>query len=124
MPKPRKHSPKGLVQRHDCSNLEAEDLGADVRTRADSLCLQPGRTRPELPVGVVRDPSGQHRVLAPDQEELVARPEPPGPLDMHRQIAEVAGHHALAAAMSFMTTSAPELERLESERRAEARRES
>lgn len=45
-------------------------------------------------------------------------------LDMHRLIAEQAGHHALAAAMNFMTTDAPELERLESERRAEARRES
>ena len=43
-------------------------------------------------------------------------------LEMHRLIAERAGHHALAAAMSFMTTEAPELERLESERRAEARR--
>lgn len=45
-------------------------------------------------------------------------------LDMHRLIAERAGHHALAAAMNFMTTEAPELERLESERRAEARRDS
>ncbi len=45
-------------------------------------------------------------------------------LDMHRLIGEQAGHHALAAAMNFMTTEAPELERLESERRAEARRES
>lgn len=44
-------------------------------------------------------------------------------LDMHRLIGEQAGHHALAAAMNFMTTEAPELERLESERRAEARRE-
>jgi thymidylate synthase ThyX len=44
-------------------------------------------------------------------------------LDMHRLIGEQAGHHALAAAMSFMTTEAPELERLESERRAEARRQ-
>ena len=44
-------------------------------------------------------------------------------LEMHRQIADVAGHHALAAAMNFMTTEAPELERLESERRAEARRD-
>jgi thymidylate synthase ThyX len=44
-------------------------------------------------------------------------------LDMHRLIAEQAGHHALAAAMSFMTTEAPELERLESERRAERRRD-
>ncbi|WP_420450297.1 FAD-dependent thymidylate synthase [Ilumatobacter sp.] len=43
-------------------------------------------------------------------------------LEMHRLIAEQAGHHALAAAMDFMTTEAPELERLESERRAEARR--
>ena len=45
-------------------------------------------------------------------------------LEMHRQIAEKAGHRALAAAMSHMTTEAPELERLESERRAEARRNS
>jgi thymidylate synthase ThyX len=45
-------------------------------------------------------------------------------LDMHRLIAGQAGHHALAAAMSFMTTEAPELERLESERRAERRRDS
>ncbi len=43
-------------------------------------------------------------------------------LEMHRLIAERAGHHAVAAAMSHMTTEAPELERLESERRAEARR--
>ncbi len=43
-------------------------------------------------------------------------------LDMHRLIAEQAGHRALAEAMNFMTTEAPELERLESERRAEARR--
>ena len=43
-------------------------------------------------------------------------------LDMHRLIGEQAGHRALAEAMSFMTTEAPELERLESEQRAEARR--
>jgi thymidylate synthase ThyX len=43
-------------------------------------------------------------------------------LEMHRLIAERAGHRAIAAAMSHMTTEAPELERLESERRAEARR--
>lgn len=43
-------------------------------------------------------------------------------LEMHRLIAEKAGHKAVAAAMSHMTTEAPELERLESERRAEARR--
>ncbi len=43
-------------------------------------------------------------------------------LEMHRLIAEKAGHTAIAAAMSHMTTEAPELERLESERRAEARR--
>jgi thymidylate synthase ThyX len=43
-------------------------------------------------------------------------------LEMHKQIAETAGHHAIAAAMSHMTTEAPELERLESERRAEAKR--
>jgi thymidylate synthase ThyX len=44
-------------------------------------------------------------------------------LEMHRLIAEQAGHRAVAAAMSHMTTDAPELERLESERRAEARRQ-
>ncbi len=45
-------------------------------------------------------------------------------LEMHRLISEHAGHHAIAAAMNHMTTEAPELERLESERRAEARRDS
>lgn len=44
-------------------------------------------------------------------------------LEMHRLIADGAGHHAVAAAMTHMTTEAPELERLEAERRAEARRE-
>ncbi|MEL6892678.1 MAG: FAD-dependent thymidylate synthase [Actinomycetota bacterium] len=44
-------------------------------------------------------------------------------LEMHRLIAEEAGHRALAEAMNFMTTAAPELERLEAERRAEARRD-
>ena len=43
-------------------------------------------------------------------------------LEMHRLIAEKAGHRAIAAAMSHMTVEAPELERLDSERRAEARR--
>ncbi len=43
-------------------------------------------------------------------------------LEMHRQIAEVAGHRAIAAAMTHMTTEAPELERLASERAAERRR--
>ena len=43
-------------------------------------------------------------------------------LEMHRLIAEQAGHHAVAAALSHMTTEAPELERLASERQAEARR--
>lgn len=43
-------------------------------------------------------------------------------LEMHRLIAEQAGHHAVAAAMHHLTTEAPELERLESERRAEVRR--
>jgi thymidylate synthase ThyX len=43
-------------------------------------------------------------------------------LEMHRLIAERAGHHAIAATMSHMTTNAPLLERLESERRAAARR--
>ena len=43
-------------------------------------------------------------------------------LEMHRLIAEQAGHRAVAEAMSYVTWQAPELERLESERRAEARR--
>lgn len=43
-------------------------------------------------------------------------------LDMHRQIAEVAQHRAIAATMTHMTTEEPELERLEAERRAEKRR--
>ncbi len=42
-------------------------------------------------------------------------------LEMHRLIADTAGHHAIASAMSHMTTEAPELERLASERRAESR---
>jgi thymidylate synthase ThyX len=43
-------------------------------------------------------------------------------LEMHRLIAEQAGHSAVADAMVHLTTEAPELERLEAERRAEARR--
>lgn len=43
-------------------------------------------------------------------------------LEMHRLIAEQAGHRAVASAMTHLTTEAPELERLESERRAQARR--
>ncbi len=41
---------------------------------------------------------------------------------MHRAIAEQAGHHAIAAAMTFVDHGTTELERLESERRAERRR--
>ena len=43
-------------------------------------------------------------------------------LEMHRSIAEIAGHRAIAAAMTHITLEAPELERLDSERRAEKRR--
>jgi thymidylate synthase ThyX len=43
-------------------------------------------------------------------------------LEMHRLIAEQAGHRAVAEAMTHLTVEAPELERLESERRAEVRR--
>ncbi|MHB1129026.1 MAG: FAD-dependent thymidylate synthase [Ilumatobacteraceae bacterium] len=43
-------------------------------------------------------------------------------LEMHRLIAEQAGHRAIADAMTHLTREAPELERLESERRAESRR--
>lgn len=42
--------------------------------------------------------------------------------EMHRQIAEVAGHTAVAEAMSFVDHSDVDLERLEAERRAEQRR--
>jgi thymidylate synthase ThyX len=45
-------------------------------------------------------------------------------LEMHRLIAEQAGHRIVADAMTHLTTEAPELERLEAERRAEARRSS
>ncbi len=41
---------------------------------------------------------------------------------MHRAIGEVAGHHAIADAMCFADHSDVELERLQSERRLEARR--
>jgi thymidylate synthase ThyX len=43
-------------------------------------------------------------------------------IEMHRLIAEQAGHRAIAAAMTHVNTAEPELERLESERRAEVRR--
>ena len=43
-------------------------------------------------------------------------------LEMHRQIADIAGHHAIAQAMKFADYSDVELERLASERRAESRR--
>jgi len=43
--------------------------------------------------------------------------------EMHRQIAEVAGHRAIAAAMAHIGTESPALERLESERRAERKRD-
>jgi thymidylate synthase ThyX len=43
-------------------------------------------------------------------------------LEMHRLIAEQAGHTAIAAAMTHLTTEAPELERLHAERLAEVRR--
>jgi thymidylate synthase ThyX len=42
--------------------------------------------------------------------------------EMHRQIASVAGHRALAEAMSHVDYGVTDLERLEGERRAEARR--
>jgi hypothetical protein len=41
---------------------------------------------------------------------------------MHRLIADVAGHHAIASAMRFADHSVVELERLQSERRLEANR--
>ena len=41
---------------------------------------------------------------------------------MHRLIAEEAGHKAIANSMTHLTTEAPDLERLDSERRAEGAR--
>jgi hypothetical protein len=41
---------------------------------------------------------------------------------MHRAIDDVAGHHAIAAAMQFADHSEVELERLQSERALEQRR--
>lgn len=43
-------------------------------------------------------------------------------LEMHRLIATQAGHRAVADAMTHLTTEAPTLERLEAERRLEAKR--
>ena len=43
-------------------------------------------------------------------------------LEMHRLIAEQAGHSAVSSAMTHLSTEEPALERLESERRAEVRR--
>jgi len=43
-------------------------------------------------------------------------------LEMHRLIATQAGHRAVADAMTHLTTEAPLLERLESERRIESKR--
>jgi thymidylate synthase ThyX len=43
-------------------------------------------------------------------------------LEMHRLIRDHAGHRAVADAMTHLTSEAPELERLEAERRAERRR--
>ena len=42
---------------------------------------------------------------------------------MHRLIADVAGHHAIARAMQFADHSEVELERLGEERRIEAKRQ-
>ena len=42
---------------------------------------------------------------------------------MHRLIADRAGHHAIAAAMKFADHTAVELERLQEERRLEAKRQ-
>jgi hypothetical protein len=41
---------------------------------------------------------------------------------MHRLIDTVAGHHAIAASMQFVDHSVIELERLQEERRLEAKR--
>jgi thymidylate synthase ThyX len=43
---------------------------------------------------------------------------------MHRLIADVAGHHAIAEAFTYLDSGSVDLERLEAERRLEARRTS
>jgi hypothetical protein len=43
--------------------------------------------------------------------------------ELHRQIAEVAGHTAIANAMRYVDRSAVDLERLDAERRAERKRQ-
>jgi thymidylate synthase ThyX len=43
-------------------------------------------------------------------------------IEMHRLIGQQAGHKAVAEAMTHIVKEAPELERLDSERRAEAKR--
>ena len=43
--------------------------------------------------------------------------------EMHRLIAEQAGHRVIADAMTFVDHSVPDLERLESERRTESKRQ-
>jgi hypothetical protein len=43
--------------------------------------------------------------------------------EMHRLIAEQAGHRVIAQAMTFVDHSVPDLERLEAERRTESRRQ-
>jgi hypothetical protein len=42
--------------------------------------------------------------------------------EMHRLIADIAGHRAIAEAMAFVDHGDVDLERLEAERRTEARR--
>ncbi len=42
---------------------------------------------------------------------------------MHRRIADVAGHHAIAGAMQFADHSEVELERLDAERALESKRQ-
>ena len=61
-------------------------------------------------------PPGMYRIGKPGEGVLADRENP--------RSLEQAGHHALAAMMSHVDHSEPELERLESERRAEARRQS
>jgi hypothetical protein len=66
-----------------------------------------------------------YEALRPEYPEQAAQGHPSYrrvALEMYRQIGEVAGHRALAAAMTHITSEAPDLERLDSERRAEERR--
>ena len=96
--------------------LTREQLGADVAQYVVPFAYP----------HPVHDGDERPRSDAHDRAPDPARPGIPAyrqvAAEMHRQIAEVAGHHAIADAMKFVDYSSVDLERLDSERRAEQRR--